>query len=71
MKMLTYVLAGFSPRVIALLCDMKLTNYNLRYSRMKSSLKKYNPDVYERLMSLARLASSGRLLSRPASPRLG
>ena len=65
MKMLTYVLAGFSPRVIALLCDMKLTNYNLRYSRMKSSLKKYDPDVHERLTHLARLASSGRLLSRP------
>lgn len=65
MKMLTYVLAGFSPRVIALLCDMKLTNYNLRYSRMKSSLRKYNPDVHERLTHLARLASSGRLLSRP------
>lgn len=65
MKMLTYVLAGFSPRVIALLCDMKLTNYNLRYSRMKSSLRKYDPDVHERLTHLARLASSGRLLSRP------
>ena len=65
MKMLTYVLAGFSPRVIALLCDMKLTNYNLRYSRMKSSLRKYAPDVHERLTHLARLASSGRLLSRP------
>ena len=52
LKMLTYILLGFSPRIVSLFCNIKVDNYYNKLSRLRKDVREADPGLYDILDTL-------------------
>lgn len=52
MKMLTYILLGFSPRIVSLFCNIKVDNYYNKLSRLRKDVREEDSGLYDILDTL-------------------
>lgn len=60
MIMLTYLIAGFSIRSVALICNTNEANVYTRWSRLGKTLEKYNGENRERFVRILDCTPTGR-----------
>lgn len=63
MKMLTYLVAGFSMRTVCLFCGLKEDNNYARKKRLMDRLKQTDPEGYDILQLILRRSPAERLAS--------
>ena len=52
LKVLTYILLGFSPRIVSLFCNIKVDNYYNKMSRLRKDVREADPGLYDILDTL-------------------
>ena len=52
LKMLTYILLGFSPRIVSLFCNIKVDNYYNKLSRLRKDVREADSGLYAILDTL-------------------
>ena len=52
LKMLTYILLGFSPRIVSLFCNIKVDNYYNKLSRLRKDVREADSGLYDILDTL-------------------
>lgn len=63
MKMLTYLVAGFSMRTVCLFCGLKEDNNYARKKRLMDRLKQTDPEGYDILQRILKRSPAERLAS--------